>query len=220
MKLTSKLNVIKKAILAVMLVPVLYISRYMRPVADDYNYGLKIQGVVESNGSLFEILEAAWNACRRSYETWQGTYSSCFVMPLQPGVYEEKIYGITTWILVGMFFLGFVIFFHVLKKNILKNLDIWYFALLSTVVVVLGMPYPLEGLYWYNSAMHYIIWTILTIINMALMIEIYYGIKKSKNIILVLISCVLSFLISGGNQCTAFVNILLLLFSHSIMSDS
>ena len=39
------------------------------------------------------------------YETWQGTYSSAFLMSLQPGIFGERYYSLTPVILVLWSFL-------------------------------------------------------------------------------------------------------------------
>lgn len=209
------IEILKYFVLILMLVPVLYISRYARPVLDDFNYGLYVQTAVEDGVKILGILRGAWDACCDMYRTWQGTYSSCFIMPLHPGIFSERLYGLTTWILVGMLLGAFWIFFKVVKKNCFEKRELKsvYWALLSTVVLALGMPYPVEGLYWYVGAMHYIPWVATTVINMAIVIELYYSNNKKKNIWLLVTSCVISFVTSGGNQCTAFANILLLLLA-------
>lgn len=207
------LEIMKYVILLCMVAPVLYISRYARPVLDDFDYGLFIQPYIENGVNIFGIIKGAWEACCHMYKTWQGTYASCFIMPLHPGMISEKLYGLTTWLLVGMLFGSFWILFYVVKKLFFekKELKPVYWALLSTVVLSLGMPYPVEGLYWYVGAMHYIPWVATTTINMAIMIELYYSdSNKKKSTWLLIASCMISFITSGGNQCTAFENILLL----------
>ena len=201
----------KYGVLGFMLAPVLYISRYARPVLDDFDYGLYIQDSVENGFNIFGILKGAWESCKHLYETWQGTYASCFIMPLHPGMISEKCYGLTTWILVGMLLGAFWILILTIKKNYFKTkkLKVFYWALLMTVVLALGMPYPVEGLYWYVGAMHYIPWVATTVINMAVILKLYHSDVKKKNIWLLILSCILSFVTSGGNQCTAFANILL-----------
>lgn len=204
-------EVFKYVVLLGILAPVLYISRYARPVLDDFDYGLFIQPAIKNGINVFGIIKGAWEACCHMYETWQGTYASCFIMPLHPGMISEKLYGLTTWLLVGMLFGSFWLLFYVVKKQFFENNELKpvYWALLSTVVLALGMPYPVEGLYWYVGAMHYIPWVATTTINMAIMIELYYSDSKKKSAWLLIASCMISFITSGGNQCTAFENILL-----------
>ena len=205
-------TIYKYLLLFSMLVPVLYLSKYMRPAWDDFSYGLYTVNAVQNREGIFLILKSAWAGALDTYKTWQGTYSSCFIMALQPGIYNEKVYGLTTLILVGIIFGGFFIFFRTVKKHLFcdKDIEACYWALLSTVVIVLGMPFASQGLYWYVGAMHYIPWTMTTIINMAIILKIYYGDDLKQKIGLLVASCVISCVTSGGNQCTAFANILLL----------
>lgn len=205
-------TIYKYITLIFMLIPVLHLSKYVRPAWDDFSYGLYTINAVRNGEGIIAILKGAWNGAVHMYKTWQGTYSSCFIMSLQPGIYNEKIYGLTTWILVGTIFLSFLCFFRAVKKHLFCNKDIeeCYWALLSTVVIALGMPCASQGLYWYVGAMHYIPWTMTTIINMAIILKIYYSDDSKKKVALLVSSCMISFVTSGGNQCTAFANILLL----------
>ena len=114
-------EVFKYVVLLGMLAPVLYISRYARPVLDDFDYGLFIQPAIKNGINVFGIIKGAWDACCHMYETWQGTYASCFIMPLHPGMISEKLYGLTTWLLVGMLFGSFWLLFYVVKKHFFEN---------------------------------------------------------------------------------------------------
>lgn len=205
-------------ILFLMLFPTLFVSRYARPVVDDFDYGVYTHEIIQNGGDVFELLKAAIYTCKEVYMTFQGTYSSCFLMSLQPGIFGEELYGITTWILIGLIFCGFFVFFRSLKKHILKDKEYksLYWALLSTVVIVMGLPSPAQGLYWYVGAMHYIPWMMLWICNVSLLINIYYEQKASRRWFYAVLSCICSILISGGNQLTAFGNILMLLIVSGI----
>lgn len=206
--------------LIAMIVPTLYVSMYARPIVDDFDYGLYTHAVVKNNGGVIELIKTAIETCRWVYMTFQGTYSSCFLMSLHPGIFSEELYWLTTWILVCVIFLGFFAFFQSIKRNILKNKEFksLYWTLMSTVVVVLGMPSPSQGVYWYVGAIHYIPWMMLLVCNIGLLLGIYYNPNPLYRKLYIFLSCVCSFLISGGNQVTAFANILILAMVTALLS--
>lgn len=205
-------NYIPYIILLIMLVPVLCVSVYSRPVVDDFDYGEYTHAVVQSGGNIVSIIKAAIYTCYHVYMKFQGTYSSCFLMSLQPGIFNEKIYGITTWLLVLIIFSGFLVLFRGIKRNVIKDskFSSIYWALLSTVVITLGMPSPAQGLYWYVGAMHYIPWMMLVVCNIGWVLDVYFCESKTRRYVCIALLLVSSFLISGGNQLTGFANILIL----------
>ena len=196
------------------LIPVLYLSIYARPMSDDFANGINTSRVIREGGNFGQFMKAAGSTCYHVYLTWQGTYSSCFIMTLMPGIFDEKLYGLTTWIMIGLIYGGFYAVLSVVKKEVLKEQEMccWFWATLATAFIVLGFPCPGEAIYWYNGASHYVPWTALTMCNFAVCVKWFYLQSSKKKTGYVVLSCVLSFLISGGNQCTAFANILILFF--------
>lgn len=97
---------------------------------------------------------------------------------------------------------------HVVNLRIKLSLVALFF--LSFVVV--GMPDMIQGIYWYNSAWHYIPFFFLTFLNISLVIRYIFAKDSRKKEMLIAGSSILSFLISGGNNVTGFLNILCLLF--------
>lgn len=136
-------------------------------------------------------------------------------MALQPGIFGEAYYALTTPILLGIAYACLYGSFYILNKHFVKasKLFVASAALLVLTVLVLWMPSAIEGLFWYNGAMNYIPFAFFDILNLCLLVEIYYAGKDTKGKILVIVSTILSFLISGGNHVTAFANILFLLLA-------
>lgn len=196
------------------LIPLLYISRYARPIVDDFDYGILTHEAVLQGRGFFGVLQEAFHTTENCYRNFQGTYASCFLMSLQPGIFGEQYYGITTFLMIGIIFLGFGCFFRTMKKHFLKDQPgSLFWTLLCAAIVIQGMPSPAEGIYWYVGAVHYIPWMMLLLCNMAAVLEIYFAGSRAKMVWMTILSCILSFLISGGNQLTSFANILLLLIA-------
>lgn len=197
-----------------LLIPVFWVALYNRPVADDYNYSIKVYQEIQENGvTLWGVLSSAMEMNIDFYNGWQGLYSSAFLLALQPGVFGESYYSITTFLLVGLIFGTFYLTTRWLLKELITSAS--YSATLLawflTFFVVQAMPSPLEGLYWYNGAMNYMPFCLLTFINILLICKIHLCENVRKENILLCISMVLSFVISGGNHVTSFLNLLVML---------
>lgn len=201
------------AVLILLLVPVLLLGIYDRPSADDHDYAIHTHAAVEAGGGLPEILSASAATVGQFYEEWQGTYTSAFFMSLQPGIFGERYYGLSPVIFVGIIFLCSLGIASVVCRRLAGlpgSGNTLLLGLLLTAVITLGMPSPVQGIYWFNGAMHYIPWTMLTFLNAALLLEIALCEKTGRQLWLTAAVSVSSLLISGGNPATGFLNLLVL----------
>lgn len=101
---------------------------------------------------------------------------------------------------------------HYFIKTVFGVLDIQKNSVLvsaaALVLTLNGMPSIVQGLYWFNGAWNYIPFFYLTLFNLALLIR--YEFEKIPQKRWLIGSVLLSFLISGGNHVTGFLNIMLL----------
>lgn len=202
-------KIIAMLILAVAVIPFLMLTYYSRPCVDDYSYAVDTHALIKSgNWNIISLFCAAWKTDVRFYHEWQGLYTSAFVLALQPGILGERWYGIGGVALIALMF-GLTYYF---LKTIFSLLGITKNnALSATVTIVLtlnGMPNIVQGLYWFNGAWNYIPFFYLTLFNVALLLKYEFGMTPRKRWLMG--SMLLSFLISGGNHVTGFLNIMLL----------
>lgn len=192
--------------LLLLLFPYFAIGLFSRPCADDFSYSWKIHDYLLNNEfNLFEIIKISLNQVKNTYLNWQGTYSSIFLMTLQPGLISEKYYFIGSAFLIIFIYLAFLYFY----QTILNNKAISFVFSLITVLFILGNePSLVQGLYWYNGAYHYIPFFALSILNISILIKFNF----TKKLHFIIISVLLSAIISGGNQVTSFFNILAMVF--------
>ncbi len=202
----------------ILILPLLIIAKYNRPCADDYDYALLTHEAVENSqggAKIMNVIKAAWQTDINYYNSWQGLYTSAFLLSLQPAIWGEKLYSLTTFIVLGICYLFLLGSVYILNKHFLKKS--FLFCLVSSftllTILVLLLPSPNEGLYWYNGAMNYTPWFFASIFDACLLIEIGYSKNKIAKIILIIISSILAFIISGANHVTAFANILILSFA-------
>lgn len=200
-------------ICVMVLAPLLIIGIYNRPCADDYDYSfLTHQAILDGKG-LFGILSAAWETDIYFYNTWQGLYSSAFILSVQPAIWGEQMYCLTPFIvmLCGYIFTLFSI--HLLNRLYLRKPFIFSvtLSLVLFTLLMIWLPSATEGLYWYNGAMNYMPWVFTNFFNICLLLYLKDKSISLKSISGLVLSSILSFLTSGGNHVTAFANILFLL---------
>ncbi|MFI3283613.1 MAG: DUF6056 family protein [Erysipelotrichaceae bacterium] len=207
-------------IIFLMVLPILMIAIYNRPVADDYDYTYLTAKTFAENGfDWFKIIASAWQTNMSFYNNWQGLYTSAFLLSLAPNIFGEQFYGLGTYIIVLFMFICTYIFTSILSntltdcKNKVVNLFVAFFL---TFVFIQCMPSYLEGLFWYNGAANYIPFAFLNFIVWSLLFKIYLLKEVKHKSLLILLTTIMSFVISGGNHVTAFANILFL-FSLSIL---
>ncbi len=196
-------------VLLISIIPLVYISFYSRPSADDYGYSISLYRYISSgNFNIFGLIKKAIEVDIHFYNNWQGLYTSAFLLAFQPSIFGEKYYCIGAILLLIISFLCVLYFI----KTVFKILKIErYYAFLSILIFVFlyqQLPNLTEGLYWFNGAWNYMPFFFLSLVNMGLCLK-YLFIKNRKKYIV--LSCLLSFVISGGNHVTSFMNILILM---------
>lgn len=220
-EILKKENVIKICAYIAMficLLPILKIATYNHPSADDYGYSDTIFKTVQNGGNIFDIIKEAFKATIAGMQVWQGLYSSGFILALQPAVFGEKFYALVTYIMILTIILGIGFLFRRVCKYIFKSKSKnWIFAtLLVSFFIVQTMPSPIEGLFWFNGAANYTFFMMLLCYEVSLIIK-YYNMDRTKNkiypIVILVWTCLISFIMSGGNHVTAFLSMLIILFS-------
>lgn len=196
------------AVLLISLLPLFVIAVYSRPCIDDFSYSYQLYHYVQNgNWNIFGLLGKAFEVDMQFYETWQGLYSSAFLLALQPGIFADKVYFVGAWVLMILAFVCIFYFINTVFRIIKIEKHYAFIAIFLFVFSFQHLPSINQGLYWYNGSWNYMPFFFLTLVNIALCLK--YVFIEAKNRWLVAL-CVLSFVISGGNHVTGFMNILLL----------
>lgn len=217
----KKKNIIKICAYIAMficLLPILKIALYNHPSADDYGYSDTIFKTVQNGGNVFDIIREAFKATISGMQVWQGLYSSGFVLALQPAVFGESYYALVTYIMILTIVLGIGSLIKRVCKYVFKSKSKnWIIAtLLVSFFIVQTMPSPIEGLFWFNGAANYTFFMMLLCYEVSIIIK-YYNMDRAQHKILTIIvliwTCIISFIMSGGNHVTAFLSMLIMLFA-------
>ena len=138
--------------------PLLFISKYNHMSADDYSYGSETHQVWQHTGSLSETVKTAGTTVAKYYDSWQGTFTSIFLMALQPGIFGEKYYPIGAVFLICLYGVSFYVFGHVMFTRLL-NVDKYQAGIVTLFMLLLctqWMQAPVQAFYFYNAGVHYI----------------------------------------------------------------
>lgn len=198
-------------ILILSIVPFIIISFYSRPCVDDYNFSLDMIRMVEKgNVNIFKVLKAAFKTDMDFYKGWNGLYSSGFLQAMQPGAYlGEHNYYVGTFFLMLMMFGGSYYFISTLSLIFDLKLKPFLPALFMFAFFIHGMINTVQGLYWFCGAIDYITFFFLTMVNISLILRYFHS--ENKAYIYIILAVIASFVNSGGNHITGFLNILILL---------
>lgn len=192
-------------LLALSLIPILWLGRYNVMCIDDYNYGVEVHDAWLATGSVGQAVRAAWQHNMENYQNWQGTYVSCFLMSLCPMNFRYDAAWIVPFLMIGMFASStFVLGRHILCRWLGADKTgsaFVMFLLLFMFYQVLEAPF--EGIYWYNGATHYVlmesVWFfLLSAVSAGMRTQ-----KKSRAVLLCITAMILSVIVGGGNLVTA-----------------
>ncbi|OUQ16905.1 hypothetical protein [Lachnoclostridium sp. An138] len=142
------------------LIPLLVLSFFNHPAMDDFNYGILTRHALLENEGLAVIpavLKAAVQRAVNLWHSWQGTYTFAIIAALRPSIITERITFIQTFILLGIFTVGFWYFCQVMLHRLL-GLSKAVAAVTSCVVMTLCIqyvPFGAEAFYWWNGSVGY-----------------------------------------------------------------
>ena len=191
------------------IIPIVLVGFYNHPSYDDFAYSIDTYHTVLNGGNLVDILISAFNTSIDFMYSWQGLYSSAFILALQPAIFGEQFYGLTTIILLFSVFIGIYALISTINKYILKNdgNKNLILSLLLLFFLVETVPTPNQGFYWFNGSMNYMFFWAVLLFLVSQMIR-YFFIEK-MDILNLLFMIFLAFIISGGNHVTAFAALFL-----------
>ena len=114
----------------------------MFPNCDDFTYGLETHRVWNATHSFGEVLKTALAVTKGTWQLWQGTWFSIFLMTLTPGVFGEKWYFLTTLLMAGMLGGSICVLMHtVLCRYISRAKENRYLRWKSCTLTVLFLTF-------------------------------------------------------------------------------
>lgn len=154
-KLLKSHTILAICILILSVIPVVAIGPYLHQFADDYVFGAPVYKAWTATHSFGACIQAAWAESMHIYQTWQGTYSACFLMALQPGIFGK--YWLVPIILLGNLILSTYTLGYTILRRLLHISKLEY-TFISTLFVLMTVQFVwsfYDAFCWYNGAMYY-----------------------------------------------------------------
>lgn len=191
-------------LLVLSLIPILVIAQYNHSSADDYKYGLPVRQALQHGGDVIEVSKAIAKNVISTYFTWQGTYSAVVLFSVQPAVFGEQCYFLSTYILLAVSIWAIFSFFRSWIGRFYGRKDIAdIIACCVSLLFVQMMPSPVQGLFWWNGASYYSFWNALMLIQVSQFFVMAQTQKCSVG--RCLLSALLGVLLAGSNFVTALL---------------
>lgn len=204
---SKKLYIIALFVFIISLIPLLAISFFNFPSADDFTYTANVHNALITDG-LIGLISVVLENVKEYYFSWQGTFSAIALMSLQPSVFSVSLYFITTFILLGFLIWGT---FSLCKTICCEyfHLNKYYYKIVAILILTLciqRVPSLVEGFYWWNGGIYYTFFFSLTLFQISHILK-YFKNGKRKNYIFALI---LTALLGGSNLVTASNQVIIL----------
>lgn len=203
--------------IAGVLLPMLVIAFFNIPCSDDFAYGVWPHQAWESTHSILNVLAAAWKKVCATWTGWQGSYSAIFLFALQPAVFSEKLYFLTTFIMLGSLSVGIVYFCDVLFRRCAggSRIQVGIVCILLIAACTQLLPSPVQAFYWYNGSVYYTFFFGVSLLfygKLILFCKLYEekGLSKRQLCSRVCALTLLSIILGGTNYVTALTTAILL----------
>lgn len=190
-----------------LLIPTVYLGKYNFMKADDFSYGSTTHNVYLSTGSVWETVKEAVNVSKTTYETWQGTFSSVFLMSLQPGVFDYRLYKLVPAMMISMIVISSLLLSRTLICKVLGNKMSYALitAALLTIMTVERMYTVPGAIFWYNAAVHYVFAQCCFFILADIFIRLCVDKGVVKKVIMIILSLILAVEVGGSNYATILI---------------
>lgn len=201
------INLVYILALAAILCPLLIISKYNYPSADDWSFGIYVHEALQNHEGIAGGVKAVMNAVASSYENWEGRFSSTLFACLQPGAWGERFYGIVAYLMLGSLVLSEIFLVWACLRGVKGGGRKWLLLPICIPVLILQIlycPYPEESFYWYTGGVNYTLVYGLSLILVALTFQLgFRELSGRKYAAVFSVACLLAILIGGNNFATS-----------------
>ncbi len=188
-------------IMLVSILPLLVLAGYDCPSSDDFGYSVKTSQVWNDTGSVGSLLTAAFQQTVETYHDWQGSYTTTFLISLQPAIFGLQYYGISVVITLLLFVFSLYFLLHTVFMVLLKA-DKYTYVTVAALVSICCVNFvfsPSEAFYWCASSYTHTFGAAFFFIMVSLLLRFCCREKNTKRYWLLLLLCP----IIGGMNLTA-----------------
>ncbi len=203
-------------LLLVSVLPLYAQALYNHSFYDDLGFSLLTRAAWEQTGSVFAVLEAAVRNTVGIRQTWEGTYSTSFISALQPAVFGEGAYWITTFVLLTLFLLAVWYFLRQTLRGVYGMDGAGVAAAFGILGFVLTqfVPDAAEAFFWFNGGVAYtLLWSVM-LFTAGLWLRFERAQGKARNVVLYIALVLLTAVVGGAKYSTVlFAALLAVLFT-------
>lgn len=206
----QRIAIILAVLFVLSLLPVMAAAFYNHPRADDYTYGAVLRKVIDAGQGLPEAVAAIAAYVRSTYAHWQGSFSAVVLFTLQPGVFSDNAYWLTTALTLLPLLLGTGMLLRQLGKMLHapRTTVVLVFLSLMTLSIQL-VPDLNQTFYWFNGGCYYTLYYALSLMLLTGVLRICTDGKCRAG--RTALCMLLAFFIGGGNYTTILVTLILLM---------
>lgn len=207
------LIVVLLVILLLSFVPIVWISFYSYPAADDFSYALSTAHVWQETHSWTAVFSAALETMRVSYESWNGLFAAILLASLQPMVFDLSLYPVGALILFFSCVGSLCLLFWVLCRRVFAcpRSSAAIISLLLTFLACQFVYDPVESFFWFTGGIHYTLSQSFAFFVLALLVLAVTMPARRVFPVLLTIGCLpFAVYIGGGNFSTSLALLMIL----------
>ena len=208
-RLVRTIAIVLAICLLISIIPLVIVSFYSHPLADDFSFSATVHNAVETNGGFWGIISAAANQVISSYQNWQGTYAAIFIFSMQPGAFSESLYFFTTIIILFALIFSTCYFINTIFKVL--HLNRYCGIIIMCILLLLSIHFVIDkfqAFYWWNGCTYYSLFYSFSLVFFSIVIRLNYCAKKTR-IAYFVFALLLTILIGGGNYSTALISVVI-----------
>ena len=179
--------------------PLYAIAFYNHPYYDDFGFSADVRAVWQATHNPAQVLTTALSSAAAVRQRWQGNYTGTLLSNVQPGVFSEGLYYLTTFILLTAHLLCFGFLLHTVLRRVLRagRAETAVAVSLFLLITTQFLPDVGEAFYWFNGGIGNVFVYALLALAFALMIRLY--IAKRGGVWLAVCLFVLTTALGGGS---------------------
>lgn len=207
------------ALLLVSLVPLYALSFFNHACYDDFGFSIRTHEAVRAGGGFLGAVKAAFENTVTIRNTWEGTYTSSFISALQPAIFGEGNYWLTTAILLTFFLFSLWCF---LRESLRFRLGAsatayWLVFACAAFVMIQFVPDLSEAFFWFNGGVAYTLMWSLMLVRLSVWLRMERAASKAGQVIWSVLLVIFSVLVGGSKYSTVLfallVDVLLLVYA-------
>jgi len=176
--------------------PLYAVSFYNHPYYDDYGFSAQVHRAWQETGSLMAVAQEAARSAAHTRQTWQGTYTGTILSNIQPGLFNEDLYWIGSFVLLSALIACMWLFLNVVFGTLgLEKPERVSLCALSITLVIQFMPDVGEAFYWFNGGIGNVFIYSLLMLSAALLVRLL----QKRNLWYMAPLAVLTVALGGGS---------------------